>query len=319
VNRARAKGFNLVELLIALAISLGLVAAFLLLVQRNRLAFVRAESLASLQDSARQALDVLTRDLEHAGFGGFARLDNHRPERLSALPQGVHACGVNYATELARPVQGTDNRYHAGSPAADCDPTPTAGGARASSDTLTVRHLSLDIATPRAGRLQAFSAARSFMLPLKLFADGRAPGVVDSDHDIRDVEVRRYYVANNSVERAGWPALRVKSLTESGGAAQFRDEEVMPGVEDLQLEFGVYQVGPGPRVRFLAPESPGIEAARIVSVRVWLRIRADITEPGFRGTHPLDYAGVNFLPDATEATHRRALFSRTVTLRNQAP
>ena len=56
---------------------------------------------------------------------------------------------------------------------------------------------------------------------------------------MRDLEVRTYYIANEfRGQRPDWPALRVKSLTESGGAAQFRDEEILPGVEDLQVEFG---------------------------------------------------------------------------------
>lgn len=319
MSSRRARGFNLIELMVALVISLALISAFLLLVHRNRLVFARNESFASLQDSARHALDVVARDLEHAGFGGFALLDNStRYELVSALPRRVHACGINYATDLARAVQGTDNRYRA-SPATDCDPTASAGGASALADTLTVRHLSLDTAAPRAGRLQAFTAARAFMSTLKLFADGHAPGTVDRDHDVRDVEVRRFYVANNSVERPGWPALRVKSLTESGGEAQFRDEELMPGVEDLQVEFGVASSGSGPRVRFVPPEAPGIETERIVSVRIWLRVRADVTEPGFQDDHPLRYAGVDFVPVASEAGHRRALFSRTVALRNRLP
>jgi type IV pilus assembly protein PilW len=319
VKPRRPKGFNLVELLVALAISLALVSAFLLVMHRSRLAFARNESLASLQDSARLALDVLSREVEHAGFGGFGRLDSDsRYELVSPLPPRVHACGENYATDLARAVQGTNNRYRAG-PAAGCEPTTVAGGASAVADTLTVRHLSLATTTPRAGRLQAFSAGRAFMVPLQLFADGRAPGTVDRDHDIRDVEVHRFYVSNNSVDRAGWPALRVKSLTESGGAAQFRDEEVMPGVEDLQIEFGVATGDPNLAVRFLPPESPELAAARLVSVRLWLRIRADVTEPGFEDSLPLTYAGVAFAPDARQARHRRALFSRTVTLRNRIP
>ena len=65
----------------------------------------------------------------------------------------------------------------------------------------------------------------------------------------------RYYIANNSVERPGWPALRVKALTEVGGAAQFRDEEILPGVEDLQVEFGVARAAAdgATRVLYVAP------------------------------------------------------------------
>jgi type IV pilus assembly protein PilW len=313
-----ARGFNLLELLVALAISLSLISAFLTLVHRNNLAFARNESMASLQDSARQALDVLARDLEHAGFAGFS--DGRRYELVSALPSRAHDCGTNYAVNLTRPVEGTDNRYRASATGVDCLPAAAAGGASASADTLTVRHLSLETAAPRAGRLQAYSAAREFMLPVRVFADGRAPGTVDRDHDIRDVEVRRYYIANDSVGRPGWPALRVKSLTESGGAAQFRDEEVMPGVEDLQVEFGVAAVAAGQlRVAYLAPESPGIETARVVCVRIWLRVRADVTEPGYANPRLPGYAGVSHAPTEAESRHRRGLFTRTVSLRNQPP
>lgn len=319
MSLTQAKGFNLVELLVSLVISLGLISAFLTLVHRNRVVFARNESMASLQDSARQALDTLARDLEHAGFSGFS--PGGRFERVSALPPRVHECGTNYAVNLARPVQGTDNRYRAATAAADCLPTATAGGASASSDTLTVRYLSLETTAPHAGRLQAFSAAREFMLPVRLFADGHAPGAADRDHHIRDVEVRRYYIANNSVGRPGWPALRAKALTESGGAAQFRDEEIMPGVEDLQVEFGVagFEDGELRSVRYLPPEFAGVETARILSVRVWLRVRADVTEPGYTGDHALHYAGVSYEPELSASRHRRALFSRTVSLRNQPP
>jgi hypothetical protein len=102
-----------------------------------------------------------------------------------------------------------------------------------------LRHASLAATRPRAGRLQLYSrrlAAHGF---LDLFADGRSPGALDADAEVHDIEVRTYYIARDSVERAGWPALRVKALTESRGAAQFRDEEVLPGVEDLQVEFAV--------------------------------------------------------------------------------
>jgi hypothetical protein len=146
-----------------------------------------------------------------------------------------------------------------------------------------------------------------------LFFDGRAPGPVDENNEVRDLEVRTYYIANNSVGHAGWPALRVKSLTEAAGAAQFRDEEIMPGVEDLQVEFGIVEQQ---RIRFVAPELPMERGAQLVSVRVWLRIRADATEGGFRDSRSLDYAGVSFVPDAVQSAQRRILVERTFALRN---
>ncbi len=167
----------------------------------------------------------------------------------------------------------------------------------------------------RALRRRAASAVRRWA----------RPGPVDDEHEIRDLEIRSYYIANDSVGREGWPALRVKSLTESRGAVQFRDEEVMPGVEDLQVEFGVAQTeGAGPVVRFVPANSPRAEPGatgppRIVAVRLWLRVRADTTEQGHRDERTLNYANTAFTPSPAEVRQRRLLVTRTVALRNLPP
>jgi len=324
-----------------MVIGLTLIAAFMVVLERSRRDFAVDESLAGLQESARHALAVITTDIEHAGFYGFARgrvqltrggtavevvaqdtaLFQPTPSLaalpVAGLPAGAHDCGINFAVDLLSVAQGADNRYALGSGARDCAPTSTAGGAAAGSDTLTLRHASLATAVPRAGRIQVYSVARAQNGPLRVFADGLAPGPVDADHEVRDLEVRSYYVANDSVARRGWPALRVKSLTESRGAAQFRDEEVMPGVEDLQVEFLVSATEGGAQVlRSVSASSPRVASERIVAVRVWLRIRADSTESGYRDGRPLVYANVTFTPSAGESRHRRLLVERTVALRN---
>ena len=349
-RRFPSRGFNLLELLIALVIGLTLITAFLVVLQRSQRDFTAGESLARLQDSARHAMGVLVNDVEHAGFYGLAGAGSVRLVRagsapatgdelaqpgegrvvpeVGGLPAGAHDCGVNFAVDLRRPVQGSDNHFalgrlagspegrEVGSDARDCAPTGTSGGASDVADTLTLRHASLDITAPRAGRLQVYSAARSSTAPLLLFADGQAPGAVD-DGEVRDVEIRSYYIANDSVDRRGWPALRVKSLTESRGAAQFRDEEVMPGVEDLQVEFAVVAVEDGQRVvRYVAADSPRAAAESIVAVRLWLRLRSDVTERGHHDDRVLNYANVTFTPTGEEARHRRLLIERTVAVRN---
>jgi prepilin-type N-terminal cleavage/methylation domain-containing protein len=336
-----ARGFNLLEVLIAMVIGLALIAAFIAILQRTSRDTTAIESLSRLQDSARHALRVLVADIEHAGFYGLSSAGRPRLVRGGAtladaeslvqpgatravnavvgLPKGAHDCGVNFAVDVIRVVQGNDNGFALGRDARDCAPTASAGGAAAAADTLTVRHASRDTTAPRAGRLQVYSSARS-LDPLLLFADGRAPGPRDDQHEVRDLDVRSYYIASSSVGRAGFPALRVKSLTESRGAAQFRDEELMPGVEDLQLELGVRSDESGsPVVRFVAPDAPGAESGRIVAVRLWLRVRADRTEAGFFDDRPLRYANVVFSTSAVEAAQRRMLVERTVALRNPAP
>jgi hypothetical protein len=323
--------------MVALSLGLLLLAAFVAVLQRCREGFATNESLAALQDNARHALSVILRDVEHTGFFGYsaaaavqyvrggavlaAGVELSQPDPAHAvtavpgLPAGAHDCGVNYALDVGLAVQGTNNAYSAG--ATDCAPSPAAGGAHAGSDTLTVRHAALEATKPLAGRVQLYSRRFDSHGTAELFADGRAPGPVDADADIRDLEVHRYYVANDSVERPGWPALRVKALTESRGAAQFRDEEVLPGVEDLQVEFAVRDPGDADgRLSFVPADFPDLRARTLVAVRLWLRIRADRTEAGYFDARPMRYAGVEFTPDALESRQRRLLVQRTVALRN---
>jgi type IV pilus assembly protein PilW len=334
-----ARGFSLPELMVSLTLGLLLLAAFIAVLQLCRREFAASESLAGLQDSARQAMSVIVPDLEHAGFFGFTNSPQvrftqggrvvadgialrqpdaqHAIAPVPALPSGAHDCGVNFAIDLALPVQGTDNSFAAGVDARDCAPTAAAGGAREGADTVTVRHASRAPSRPLAGRLQLYSRRLEAHGAAELFADGRAPGPMDSEAEVRDLEVRSYYIANDSVDRRRWPALRVKALTEARGAAQFRDEEILTGVEDLQVEFGVRDPGDAQaRLSFVAPDITTLRDRRVVAVRLWLRIRADRTESGYFDARPLRYAGVEFTPTPAEARQRRLLVQRTVNLRN---
>jgi type IV pilus assembly protein PilW len=335
----RARGFNLPELMISLAIGSLLLAAFLSILDRARREFTANESLAQLQDGARQALAVLVPDLEHAGFYGFASPTSAQLTRggnvvagsvelrqpflepvppARGLPAGAHDCGVNFAVDLVQAVQGANNSFPPGIEARDCAATASAGGVRAGTDSLTVRRASLAATRPRAGRLQLYARRLESHGPLTLFADGHAPGPLDEGAEVRDIEVRTYYIANHSIGRPGWPALRLKALTESRGVPQFRDEEIQPGIEDLQVEFGVRTGENGPRIRYVPPDAREAREGRVVAVRLWLRIRAEITERGFADTRALDYAGVHFTPDARESAQRRLLVERTVALRNSS-
>jgi hypothetical protein len=294
--------------MIALTIGLILIAGFLSALRQSRALFATNESVAWLQDSARQALSVLVPDIEHAGFYGFAGNGFH----VTSLPAGANACGADFAIALERPVEATNDRWL--DVDARCAPTAAAGGARPGADTLTLRSASLATSAARAGRLQIFSRRLESQSPIEIFADAGAPAGHGEDREVRDLEVRTYYIANDSVGRPGWPALRVKSLTESRGAAQFRDEEVMPGIEDLQVELGI--AGSDARVHYVAPDVPDARTARVVAVRLWLRVRAERTESGFRDARPLAYAGRVFEPTPLESRQRRAIVERTVALRN---
>ncbi len=70
----RVRGFTLVELLVALVLSLFLIGGLLLIVTSSRAASLEAERMSRLQENLRFASDYLVRDVRNAGFRDFSTL-----------------------------------------------------------------------------------------------------------------------------------------------------------------------------------------------------------------------------------------------------
>jgi hypothetical protein len=176
-------------------------------------------------------------------------------------------------------------------------------------------------------------------------APAASPGPIDATRKVRNLVVRTYYVASNARTRVGLPTLWRKSLDTNGAAPAVIDEEILPGVEDFQVQFGLDTgdhdgtagvdidednnlVPDNPNgliSRWVDPNSnlmnppthatPGI-SAQIVAVRVWLRIRADAPEVDYVDGKTYTYAGITFTPAGADAGVRRMVMSRTIYLRN---
>jgi hypothetical protein len=258
------------------------------------------------------------------------------PAPAAGLPANAHVCGTNFAVDVMTPVQGSNDVFALGpNRAAGC--TAYQGRAQVGADTLTLRRVATQTSGAEAGRIQIYAARLLSQSAQLLFADGVAPGTVDADHEIHDFVVRSYYIARDSVAQRNFPALRVKSLTRSGAGVSFDEDEVMPGVEDLQVQFGIDTgdrdndgaldgaVAPGSdavpdafgqATRYVNPDFVDLPHVQVVAVRVWLRIRADEPEVGFDDAQTYRYADVVYTPAGAERRFRRVLMSRTVAVRN---
>jgi prepilin-type N-terminal cleavage/methylation domain-containing protein len=332
-----APGFSLVEVLIAIAVSSFILAGTISVLALSRDRFATNESIARLHDTARQALSLLVPQIEAAGDFGFSRephalqfVRGANPDQVLAtgvalraampaalvvpvagLPASAHECGVNFAVDVFAPAEADASL--------NCEPAAAAGGVRAGTDVLTVRYAG-PVAPPRAGRVQLYTDRLTSQSRQLLFADGVVPGPLDEHHEVRDLEVHIFYVATHSVARRNWPALRLKSLTEIAGAVRFRDEELLPGVEDLQVELGVAPPGaPEGTLQFVVPGHALARTGRVIAVRLWLRVRSDSTEAGFRDTQTYAYSDTSYQPDPADRGHRRVLIERTVALRSALP
>jgi len=345
VSRKGAAGLTLIELMIGLVIAAITVAVAVEVYSRGRDTYLVNERVARLQEQARVALAVIEPDVELAGFYGFTQVPetirlvrggnvdapvatalqlrqfplrwaDPLPVAVAGLPGGAHACGINFAVDVSMPVQGSNNVFAVGRSPTGCNAYQ--GRAQSGADTLTLRRAETQPANAEANRPQILASRHTSRSAQWMFADGIAPAALDEHHRVHNLVVRTYYVARDSVGQRDFPALRVKSLTRSGGGVVFDEDEVMPGVEDLQVQFGVDGgVAPGGRVtHYVEPGSPELATAQVVAVRLWLRVRSDRAEPAFVDGRTYQYADVVFTPQGAERQFRRAVVSRTITLRN---
>ena len=327
----RQLGFSLVELMIALAIGTFLLAGTISVFGKTRDLYRTNDNAARLQETARYAMSTLEADLRMANFWGLMSradfiqngptLDPANPPAVNptyTLPAGltgfagtINQCGAMWAIKLPAYVEAT-NSYTFGCGA-------FGAGAVANSDTLTIRRASTQVIA--AGALAASAGqikVQTSRVQGSLFADGTVPaGYAPPLSESRALIANGYYVDQDSDERAGTPSLRRKQLDVAGGAPTITDLQIVPGVEDLQVELGADFNNDQNADYFVAPNVAIPAGDQIVAVRVWLMVRAEQQETGFTDTNTYTYAsrtgGAAYTPGDA---FRRILVSKTIALRN---
>ena len=146
-------GLTLVELMVALAIGSFLIIGAIQIYNQSRQAFVVNESIARVQETAQFAMDTIEADLRMAsnwGRNSRGLAVEGRSLVGDANPTGLTiptpTCGDDWAFDLGRPIDGSDNSY-----ALAC---AASGGTADNSDVITVRRASVQPVAPEPGRLQ---------------------------------------------------------------------------------------------------------------------------------------------------------------------
>lgn len=325
----RSYGLGLIELLVGMTLGLVLLGGVLVAYQKARDTHRALESTARLQDIGRYALAQVESDVRMAGYLGLAS----RPELVTNLdgpladaagaPVELRGCTERWATALAPPISGWDHTDDAWPLADPCRPN---GRWRRTTDGLVVKRASADRIAQTAAGLKAYhrhalvASSHGAVLVFTGHADGLIPAeFAQSDPpdapplaDTRRLLVHAYYVSDDSSAGAGHPSLRRKRLV-AGPAVQ--DEEVIPGVEDLQVRYGVDLDGDRSADRYL--DAYDLDSGMtVVSVRVWLRVRAAERDPAWQDTTHYAYANLDERVPAEDRPFRRLVVSRTIHLRN---
>jgi type IV pilus assembly protein PilW len=343
-KKAHERGLSMVELLVSLAIGSLLIVGAVFVYSQSRTSSTVSDTVARLQENARFIMSVMEPDVQLAGAFGY---DNYPTDivyagaadtsiakmrqddvKFTAAPAAAHACGKNFALDLVATVQGLENEY-----TLDCAAFGT--GAAPGTDVLIVRRASPTPQPANAAILQLYT--NRVTPPQKLFS-GAVPGPIDPGMlDVRDLIVNVYYVSVDSDQRQNFPSLRRKWLgLDAGGNYVMNDEEIMSGVEDLQVQFGVDMGADmdgdgavddvdgnnvadstnGQSTRYVNADAAGkadMAFGAVASVRMWVRVRADQGEVGFSNTTRYQYATTDF---QAADNIRRLVASRTFYLRN---
>ncbi|MGI9239087.1 MAG: PilW family protein [Woeseiaceae bacterium] len=328
----RQAGLTLTELMVALAIGSFLMIGAITIYNQSREAFVINESIARVQETAQFAMDTIEADLRMASNWGRnsrglqidGRSFTNAADPLNLTPPAD--CGVRWVLDLGLPIDGFNNTYGLA-----CLPTAAAGTAQGNSDTITVRRASVAPVLPANGRLQI----QSSRIAGQIIYNGVIPGIFTGPADpafpalptdpsaTHNLLVNSYYVAQESELIPNVPTLRRKTLTIDAGASVIQDQEVAPGVENIQIQLGIDMNGDNTVDRYVNPGdavynptapsgySPG---ATVLTARVWLIVRGTQREQGVQDVN--DYTPGDVDLGSLDDGYRRMQISKTILLRN---
>jgi type IV pilus assembly protein PilW len=330
-QRHLQRGLSLVELMVALAIGTFLLAGTISVFGKTRDLYRTNEAAARLQETARYAMSTLEADLRMANYWGLmSRADliengpaldlanlpavdpgYSLPAELTGYAGTIDQCGDMWAIKLPAYLEATDS-YTLGCAA-------FGAGAVADSDTLTIRRVSTEvIAAAALGASAGQIKIQTSRVQGSLFASATLPaGYLPPLSETRAVIAHGYYVDQDADERAGTPSLRRKQLDVQGGAPAIVDLQIVPGVEDLQVELGADFNNDQNADYFVQPNTAIPAGDQIVAARIWLLVRAEQAETGFTDGRTYDYASRTGGAAYTPADgFRRVLVSKTIALRN---
>jgi type IV pilus assembly protein PilW len=311
-------GMTLIEMMVAMLIGTILIGGAITVYTQSQANYRTADSMARLQENVRFALDSLEPDIQLARFWGLTNepglIDATGPQVSCAGATNAQATDFAFALRQLTAVEARDDQYDLDCPGRN---------PRLNSDVLVVRH-----ASPRQNALSVGQVQiESNISGGDLFDDGISPNR-DPPREIRDVVVNAYYIGESNFD-PNLPALRRLSLVDGGAQGRLVDQEVIPGVENLQVQFGLDTDGdPNGNVdRYVDGDNPlAVPAAgnRIVAVRLWLLVRAETNETGqgFRDDRLYAPADANLAPIQPGVTagypdsFRRIAVSKTIFLRN---
>ena len=319
----RLSGFSLIELMIALLIGSLLMSGVFNILVGAKQAYRVQDELSRTQENARFAADFIARDLRMAGFRGCR--SNLEPLDL------VNGETTDWHYNLVQPVQG-----YRGVANAPTELNAPFSNTRHDPDSIAVLSVNPDqaisIDSVSDGELM-LTQTHDFELGSTLFAAncdssalfqvssdsaGKAvkyepsgtlnPELAELDHGgaVMPLVARAYYL---STDINGVPGLYRAQLGTNGTLI---NEELVPGVEDMRVYFGIDTDADQVPNQYLRAGGSDFDPNQAISVQIHFLLRT-LIEPDTQAK-PYSFDGTSFTPDDG---HVRREIALTIGLRNR--
>jgi len=325
----RQSGISLVEILVSLVISLFLLGGIVQVYSGNKATFKFTGALAELQENGRFALEMMTQDLRLAGTWGCVAFDASETDNInSELTTMVNYDPLLHDFAGQPPVEGDNNNGLNGS-----DSLTIRGGKPGQSN---VTGPFAPVATPevtiageaRIGGNDIVLVARCGANDLLIDEDADIMRVTASFYD-SNTDKTRLSLAGNKTQRYenDSSVIEMQTVTYSIQNSDLntneptlvrtefdnQPEQLIEGVEDMQVLYGVDEDGDGFPNRYREAQDV-VDFNTVVAVRIMLLLRSfddRVTED------PQTYT-FNGSPPITPNDRRiRQVFTTTIALRNR--
>ncbi len=330
LTRPNNAGFSLVELMVAISISLVLLIGLIQVFISSKRSYNIQNSIARMQENGRYAVELLNKDLRSAGYmGGNADVTTIGGNSAPVEPDGncVGSSDTQWGRMVARGVFGLNDTLTGYNCINAAGSTPQPGEYLAG-DILTVRYakptslISADPVNSRGYYLKSSPMDGQIELvnSTSVAIDSFFGTLTDTPATYNKLESYTYYSgfqqADCNGNAIGVPTLYRLGLDTNGTP---RAQEMVRGVENLQVQYGEDSNNNGSPDQYKNADDV-TDWTMIKSVRLWLLLRDECPSSGYvnQNTYVMgDFGEENNPPGFTPNDNfRRHLYTTTVMLRN---
>lgn len=304
----------MIELMLAMVIGLVLMLAMMSLFTQNRASALQNEQIARMQEDARFALNELARDLGMVNFyGGLIDSGLATPDGSlslatdcgpAATPDWVYDFS-SYLTQIDNATAATASAQFGCINGAELVP---------GTDIVGIKRTAGNTSAPLVNNSVYLKSNGVVGLLLQHPEDSPPAAPVPMPFAHWEYTPSIYYVRNYfEVAGDGIPTLCRKVLDTTGAVPTMQDDCLSPGIEDLQIEFGLDTDGDATADRYVnAPTNS--QLPEVVSVKIYLLVRSVEGDQHYTNDKSYDFANKPaFTPN--DNFYRR-IYSTTVLLRN---